>query len=143
MSFPDDDIDYREHPEAYEYTPDERGVFNVAPYKSELLPHWSFATPGDARKAIEGLKEAFERYRDEGDFVGMDMVRKYLRMGFTRAMRYAKYPGGRKYDEDGDEREPKQWADRDKRRAAERFKDAWDQIREDEAYIEAREQFRS
>jgi hypothetical protein len=41
----------------------------------------------------------------------MDMARKYLRMGWTRAMRYAKYPGGQKYaEEDGErvERDPEQ-----------------------------------
>ena len=28
----------------------------------------------------------------------MDMARKFLQMGYTRAMRYAKHKGGRKYD---------------------------------------------
>ena len=31
----------------------------------------------------------------------MDMARKYLQMGYTRARRYANHKGGRKYDTDG------------------------------------------
>jgi hypothetical protein len=33
-------------------------------------------------------------------FVGADLARKYLQMGFTRARRYANYKGGKKYDQD-------------------------------------------
>jgi len=36
-------------------------------------------------------------YRDEEDFIGMDMCRKFLEMGFTRARRYANHNSGRKY----------------------------------------------
>ena len=36
-------------------------------------------------------------YRDEKDFIGMDMCRKFLEMGFTRARRYANHNSGRKY----------------------------------------------
>jgi hypothetical protein len=60
----------------------------------------------------------------------MDMVRKYLRMGFIRVMRHAKYPDGRKYDDGDDELEPETWADLDKRKVAEIFKEAWDEVRE-------------
>ena len=31
----------------------------------------------------------------------MDMARKYLQMGYTRARRYANHKGGRKYGRDG------------------------------------------
>ena len=37
-------------------------------------------------------------YRDEKDFIGMDMCRKFLEMGFTRARRYANHNSGRKYN---------------------------------------------
>lgn len=36
-------------------------------------------------------------YENEDDFVGMDMARKFLQMGMTRAKRYANHKGGRKY----------------------------------------------
>ena len=39
----------------------------------------------------------FLSYRAEDDFVGMDMARKFLQMGYTRARRYANHKSGRKY----------------------------------------------
>ena len=107
---PEYDIDFRKHPEEYEVGRGEEGVFKVEPYKSELLPLWEYADREAATEAAESIHERFREYREDGDFVGMDMARKYLQMGYTRAMRYAKYPGGKKYD-DGTERDPEQWAD--------------------------------
>ncbi|MFB6274452.1 MAG: DUF4385 family protein [Salinibacter sp.] len=128
------DLDFRAHPEAYRYESSEQGVFKVQPYKDELLPDWGFKDEAAAEEAVEALRDTYETYRAEEDFVGMDMVRKYLRMGFTRAMRYAKYPGGQKYDADGTEREPRQWAAPEKRRAAVVFRDAWQALTDDSAY---------
>ena len=128
------DIDFRARPECYRYSPDERGVFKVQPYKSELLPLWQFKDEAAARTSSAAIFEKYEQYRAEEDFVGMDMARKYLQMGFTRAMRYAKYPGGRKYDADGTQREPQTWADAEKRRAAIVFRDARQRVLDDDAY---------
>ena len=69
----------------------------MEPYKSELLPHWRFATPAAARASSEVLFVLFLRYGEAEDFVGMDMARKFLQMGMTRATRYARHKGGRKY----------------------------------------------
>ena len=43
----------------------------------------------------------FESYKRKGDFIGMDMCRKFLEMGFTRARRYANHKDGNKYNPDG------------------------------------------
>ena len=43
----------------------------------------------------------YHTYKDVEDFVGMDMCRKFLEMGFTRARRYANHKDGKKYDENG------------------------------------------
>ena len=43
----------------------------------------------------------FVEYKEQEDFVGMDMARKFLQMGFTRSRRYANHASGRKYDRDG------------------------------------------
>lgn len=134
--FAEDPIDYRRHPERYRIGRGEAGVFRVQPYKSELLPLWSFRTAEAARRSAEALWAKYEAYREAGDFVGMDMARKYLQMGFTRAMRYARYPGGRKITPDGDLVEPRRWADADKRAAAQVFKATWDAIRADPVYQE-------
>jgi len=95
-----DTTNYREHPERYRVGRGEQGVLTIEPYKSELLPHWRFKTPQEARASAETIFEKFAAYRDAGDFVGMDMARKFLQMGYTRSRRYAKYPSGRKYDPD-------------------------------------------
>lgn len=42
----------------------------------------------------------FLAYLKQDEFVGADMARKFLQMGFTRARRYANYKGGRKYDKE-------------------------------------------
>ncbi len=92
-----DAIDFREHPELYRIGKGEQGVLLVEPYKSELLPHWRFRTPEIARESAALIYECFLRYRADEDFVGMDMARKFLQMGFTRARRYANHKSGRKW----------------------------------------------
>jgi hypothetical protein len=84
------DIDYRAHPELYVIGRGEEGVLTVQPYKSELLPLWRFKTVAMARASAKAIEAKFEEYRGAGDFVGMDMARKYLMMGVTRSKRYAK-----------------------------------------------------
>ena len=91
-------LNLREHPELYRVGVGEQGVLLVQPYKSELLPHWRFATPDAARESSERLYGMFLAYLGAGDFVGADMARKFLQMGYTRARRYANHRGGRKYE---------------------------------------------
>ncbi|KYH27859.1 hypothetical protein HAPAU_05340 [Halalkalicoccus paucihalophilus] len=138
---PEYDTDFRDRPEAYEIGRSEEGVFKVQPYKDELLPLWTFKTPEEAEESADAILEKYEEYRADGEFPGMDIARKYLQMGYTRAMRYAKYPGGTKYV-DGEERDPQQWADPEKREAALRFEERLESVREDEAYQRATEAHR-
>ena len=91
-------LDFRAHPELYQIGVGEQGVLLVEPYKGEILPHWHFATPEAARESSEAIFALFRRYGEAEDFVGMDMARKFLQMGMTRARRYANHKGGRKYD---------------------------------------------
>ena len=128
-------IDFRERPECYRYTPDERGVFKVQPYKDDLLPLWRFRDEPAARASASALRARYDAYRAAEDFVGMDMARKYLQMGFTRSMRYAKYPGGRKREPDGTPRQPQTWADPEKRAAALVFREAWKAVLDDPEYL--------
>ncbi len=92
------ELDLRAHPELYRVGIGEQGVLLVQPYKAELLPHWRFATPDVARESSEMIYQMFLDYLAAGDFVGADMARKFLQMGFTRARRYANHKGGKKYD---------------------------------------------
>ena len=100
MSYANDyrNINFREHPEKYRIGRGEQGVLIAEPHKSELLPHWRFATAEKAKISAEKLLGLFENYKQAEDFVGMDMARKFLQMGFTRSRRYANHRGGKKYD---------------------------------------------
>ena len=91
-------IDFRQSPGQYRIGRGEQGVLIAEPYKSEILPHWQFATPEKAKISAEKILELFENYKRSEDFVGMDMARKFLQMGFTRSRRYANHKGGQKYD---------------------------------------------
>lgn len=92
-----DTVDFRVHPELYRMGVGEQGVLLVQPYKSELLPHWRFKTVAIATESAQKIYALFEQYLAQQDFVGADMARKFLQMGFTRARRYANHKGGRKY----------------------------------------------
>ncbi|MBW4446939.1 MAG: DUF4385 domain-containing protein [Spirirestis rafaelensis WJT71-NPBG6] len=90
-------IDFRQHPELYRVGKGEQGVLLVEPYKSEILPHWRFKTPDIARQSSEKIYEMFLAYLEQDDFVGADMARKFIQMGYTRSRRYANHKSGRKY----------------------------------------------
>jgi hypothetical protein len=90
-------IDFRQHPELYQIGRGEQGVLLVEPYKSEILPHWKFKTPEIAHQSAQKIYSLFAAYKAQGDFVGMDMARKFLQMGYTRSRRYANHKSGRKY----------------------------------------------
>jgi hypothetical protein len=130
-------VDYRAHPERYHVGKGEQGVLTVEPYKSELLPLWRFRTPEIARESAEALWQRFLAYQQEGDFVGMDMARKFLQMGYTRARRYANHRGGRKYDPKTGKQLP-QDPDPVKAEAAQVFYPYWRRAAEDPGYVEAR-----
>jgi len=96
------DIDYKDKPEKYRVGKGEQGVLICEPYKSEIGQFWRFRTPEVAKESSEKIFNMFSNYLLANDFVGADMARKYLQMGYTRARRYANYKGGKKYDKDKD-----------------------------------------
>lgn len=128
-----DNIDFRKHPEKYEVGRGEQGLLMVEPYKGEILPHWRFKTPEIARESSEKIYEMFLDYKKQEDFVGMDMARKYLQMGYTRARRYANYKGGKKYDKDGNINERQ--INEEKAESAAIFEEKWIKAREDKTYL--------
>jgi len=92
------EVDFRRQSELYRIGVGEQGVLLVQPYKSEILPHWRFRTEALAMESANTIYRLFEGYLEAGDFVGADMARKFLQMGFTRARRYANHSSGRKYE---------------------------------------------
>ena len=133
MGYSYDDVDLREHPEKYRIGRGEQGVFHAEPYKGELLPLWSFKDEEAARQSSEGIYKKFLEYRSAGDFVGMDVARKYLQMGWTRSLRYAKYKGG-------DKSRPREGLDPEKSRGAEVYRRKWRAAAEDEEYLRLKEE---
>lgn len=90
-------INFRERPELYRVGKGEQGVLLVQPYKSEILPFWRFKNPEIATKSVNKIYELFLNYLKEQDFVGADMARKFIQMGYTRSRRYANHKSGKKY----------------------------------------------
>ena len=120
------DINYREHPEHYRVGKGEQGVLICEPYKLEIGQFWRFKTIEIAMESSQKIYALFVAYLDQGDFVGADMARKYLQMGFTRARRYANYKGGKKYDKDHNyQLLEKRTGEREKAGAAAIFFDKW------------------
>lgn len=131
-------INFRESPELYRVGRGEQGVLLVEPYKSEILPYWRFKTPEIAKESSDKIYELYLEYKENGDFIGMDMARKFLQMGYTRSRRYANHKSGRKYDEDGKVKERE--IDSEKAKSATIFQEKWKLVREDEDYLKLKKE---
>lgn len=154
-------VDFRKNPELYRIGVGEQGVLLVEPYKTEILPNWRFRTEVIAAASAEKIYDQFLAYLKSQDFVGADMARKYLQMGFTRARRYANYKGGKKYLQDeviertdypyssgskfkGNELNTRLTDNQtsEKAKAANIFKNYWDKAKSNPEYITQKKQFR-
>ncbi len=121
----------------------EQGVLLVRPYTDVICRHWRFKTLKEARVSSQKIFDMYLDYRIQKDFVGMDMCRKFLEMGFTRARRYANHKDGKKYGKDRKILpQEKDWATSEKAKAATRFKQFRDLVTQDEFYISMRKQWR-
>ena len=121
----------------------EQGVLLVRPYTDVICKHWRFKTLKEAMVSSQKIFDMYLDYRIQKDFVGMDMCRKFLEMGFTRARRYANHKDGKKYGKDGKVLpQEKDWATSEKAKSARRFKDFRDLVTQDEFYISMRKQWR-
>jgi hypothetical protein len=121
----------------------EQGVLLVRPYTNDICQYWRFQKPTIAKKSAQKIYEMYADYRAKNDFVGMDMCRKFLEMGFTRARRYANHKDGKKYDENGNikPQEP-DWATSQKAISAKIFKTYRDRVTKDSKYISMRKMWR-
>ena len=73
----------------------------------------------------------------------MDMCRKFLEMGFTRARRYANHNDGKKYDENGNVKPQESDAlTSHYAKSATIFKEYRDMTAKDPVYIEMRKEWR-
>lgn len=129
------DVDYQQEPQKYRVGKGEQGVLICEPYKSELVAHWRFKNAEIARSSSEKIYAMFLKYLAKGDFVGCDMARKFLQMGYTRARRYANYKGGKKYDKNHDYKILERGTgEEEKAQAAKIFYEKWQLAKANEKY---------
>jgi len=137
------DIDYRKHPECYRVGKGEQGVLICEPYKSEINAHWRFKTPEIARESSNKIYQLFLDYLSKDEFVGADMARKFLQMGYTRSRRYANYKGGKKYDKDNDYAQLERGTgDPKKAESANIFYEKWKQAEANEEYAARKKEWK-
>ena len=84
----------------------------------------------------------YRGFRALRDFIGMDMCRKFLEMGFTRARRYANHKNGKKYKDGKILPQEKDWATSEKAKAASIFKIFRDKVTKDPKYQSMRADWR-
>lgn len=139
------EIDYSKTPLLYEIGRGQQGVLICEPYKSQLYPIWKFRTEEVAKDSAEKIFQKFKNYLSEGDFVGADMAKKYLHMGFTRSRRYANHKSGKKWSNESGEwkilPQEKDWDTNEKARSAKVFYSYWKKAREDEEYLAQKAEF--
>ena len=153
------DVNYKQNPLKYRIGRGQQGVLICQPYKNELYPLWRFKTPEEAQLSAIQIINKFFGYLEEGDFVGADMAKKYLHMGFTRSRRYWNHSSGKKWEKVPEENichysglpsaKSYQWKvlpyDRTEERfykSSEIFKAYWKIAREDVKYLEMKKQFK-
>ena len=148
----DYDLDYKkldftdeETRKLYRIGRGEQGVLLVRPYTNDICTHWRFKTPDEAVRSSNKIFAMYLDYRDEKDFIGMDMCRKFLEMGFTRARRYANHNSGRKYKKGTKEILPQEpdHATSKFAKSAQIFKKVRDIVAKNVTYVSMRKKWRS
>ena len=148
----DYDLDYQEldfsnekNRKLYRIGRGEQGVLLVRPYTNFICAHWRFKTPSEAIKSSNKIFSIYLDYRDAGDFIGMDMCRKFLEMGFTRSRRYANHNSGRKYKKGTKQILPQEedHATSKYAQSARIFKHVRDLVAKSDDYVRMRKEWRS
>ena len=139
------DFSIKENRKLYRIGRGEQGVLLVRPYTNIICNCWRFKTPKIAIQSANKIFSLYLDYRDAGDFIGMDMCRKFLEMGFTRARRYANHNSGRKYKKGTREILPQEEDHMTSKYAesARIFKHVRDIVAKSEDYVRMRKQWRA
>ena len=144
LDYKEIDFSLEENRQLYRIGRGEQGVLLVRPYTNLICNHWRFKTPKIAIQSANKIFSMYLDYRDAGDFIGMDMCRKFLEMGFTRSRRYANHHTGKKYDDKGNVRpqEPDHMTCK-YAESARIFKHVRDIVAKSEDYVRMRKEWRS
>ena len=133
---------FRPNDRRYRIGRGEQGVLLVRPYTDVICKHWRFKTLKEAKVSSQKIFDMYLDYRIQKDFVGMDMCRKFLEMGFTRARRYANHKNGKKYKDGKILPQENDWATNEKAKAASIFKIFRDKVTKDPKYQSMRADWR-
>ena len=151
------ETNFRQHPERYTYKlfgKGEQGVLVCSPFSDEVIAHWKFKTPQEAKESSQKIYSMFLNYVKKGEFIGADIARKALQMGFTRSMRYYHHSNGRKYigavpddkkglsGAHGREEAPKDY-DPEKKKSADIFYPVYEKAKDNPAYQKMREEWKA
>ena len=120
----------------------EQGVLLVRPYTNIICRNWRFKTSKIAEKSAVTIYHMYRGFRALRDFIGMDMCRKFLEMGFTRARRYANHRDGKKYKDGKVLPQEKDAMTCDKAKSATIFKTFRDMVTKDPKYQSMRADWR-
>jgi hypothetical protein len=122
----------------------EQGVLLIKPYTNDICKYWRFRDEVTACKSATKIYEMFCAYSRVNDFIGMDMARKFLEMGFTRSRRYANHSDGKKYSKTGEVLPQSPTAlTNEKAKAATIFKEYRDLAAKDPKYVMMRKSWRA
>ena len=146
----DYDLDYKgldftdeETRKLYRIGRGEQGVLLVRPYTDDICAHWRFKPPQIAVESSNHIYGMYLDYRDAKDFIGMDMCRKFLEMGFTRSRRYANHRDGKKYKNGEVLQQEPDHATCDFAKSATIFKHVRDIVAKNTDYVKMRKEWRS
>ena len=143
---PYEDLDFtdKETRKLYRIGRGEQGVLLVRPYTNLICAHWRFKTPSVATESANKIFSMYLGYLVDGDFIGMDMCRKFLEMGFTRSRRYANHHSGTKYNDDGSIKpQEEDHANCHYAESAQIFKKVRDIVAKSDTYVRMRKEWRS
>ena len=121
----------------------EQGVLLVRPYTNIICRSWRFKTPQIAKQSAEKIYFMYRGFRALKDFIGMDMCRKFLEMGFTRSRRYANHRDGKKYKNGKVLPQEPDHATCDFAKSAKIFKKVRDIVAKNKTYVTMRKEWRS
>jgi len=71
-------INYKQNPDEYKYTTTTKGIGIVKPYKDQIEPHIKLGTQKEMEQTGNKLCQMFNTYLKRNDFIGADMIRKYV-----------------------------------------------------------------
>ena len=137
-------IKFKPNDSRYRIGRGEQGVLLVR-YIQMIYVNTGDSKHQDAMISTTRILFLYHTYKDKNDFVGMDMARKFLEMGFTRARRYANHKDGKKYDDNGNIKpQEKRLGNKYKKaKSAQIFKRARDKVCKDPIYITMRKEWRA